>query len=165
VELLSQNSYTLGFADYDTNGTETIADDTIALNGETAALSGQQYTENPVHKTEVIQVANMKIGYLMYNGFNNNFENQLNAAFAEFAAAGVDELVLDLRYNGGGSVQTAVNLGSMVTVNLQVRCFLGYFTMKIYKTIMSSIYSLHQLRVVVLLIALIYRGSMSLPPI
>ncbi|OZV68128.1 S41 family peptidase [Winogradskyella aurantia] len=115
VELLSQNSYTLGFADYDTNGTETIADDTIALNGETAALSGQQYTENPVHKTEVIQVANMSIGYLMYNGFNNNFENQLNAAFAEFAAAGVDELVLDLRYNGGGSVQTAVNLGSMVT--------------------------------------------------
>lgn len=114
--LLGQNSFTLNFADYNTNGTDTvISDDTIVLNGESATVNRQEYTENPVYLTEVIEVNDLRIGYLMYNSFNNNFESELNAAFAEFLSSGVDELVLDLRYNPGGSVQTAAYLGSMIT--------------------------------------------------
>ncbi|WP_458625919.1 S41 family peptidase [Winogradskyella sp. PC D3.3] len=110
-----QNSFTLNFADYNTNGTPDTEDDTITLNGESADLTKTVYSENPIHKSQVLNVNNVKIGYLMYNGFNQNFDSALNNAFGEFKAAGVSELVLDFRYNGGGSVQTAAYLGSMVT--------------------------------------------------
>ncbi|WP_299100782.1 S41 family peptidase [uncultured Winogradskyella sp.] len=115
TDLLSSNNYTLGFADYNNNGTNDTEDDTITLNNENVSLSKETYTENPVHKSEVIQVNGTNIGYLMYNAFNSNYNSALNDAFGEFSTAGVTELVLDLRYNGGGSVQTAAYLGSMVT--------------------------------------------------
>ncbi|MDP5081519.1 MAG: S41 family peptidase [Winogradskyella sp.] len=115
VDLLSQDAYTLNFADYDTNGTPDRSDDTVTINGENAMLTKATYTENPVHRTEVLTVGTTKIGYLMYNGFNANFNSQLNTAFAELKAANVTELVIDLRYNGGGAVQTAAYMGSMVT--------------------------------------------------
>ena len=51
----------------------------------------------------------------MYNAFTSNFDEQLNAAFGQLKAEGVTDLVLDLRYNGGGSVRTATYLGSMIT--------------------------------------------------
>lgn len=115
--LASQNSYTLNFADYNDNGTpENDDDDILTLNGESSTLTKEEYTENPVHIVETLDVDNnIKVGYLMYNSFNSNFNNELNNAFAQFQAEGVDELVIDLRYNGGGSVQTAAYLGSMAT--------------------------------------------------
>ncbi|MFC0604162.1 S41 family peptidase [Winogradskyella pulchriflava] len=114
-DLLELNSYTLNFADYDDNGTTEIADDTVILNGETEDLTKVAYTENPVYKTEVLSIDGINIGYLMYNRFTSNFNSALNSAFSQFQAEGVTELVLDLRYNGGGSVQTAAYLGSMIT--------------------------------------------------
>ncbi len=114
--LFEQDTYTLNFANYDDNGTPDNSDDTITLNGESETLTKVQYTENPVHIAQTITLAdNTKVGYLMYNGFNSNFDGALNDAFAGFLADGVDELVLDFRYNGGGAVQTAAYLGSMVT--------------------------------------------------
>ncbi|MBU2929357.1 peptidase S41 [Winogradskyella psychrotolerans] len=124
IDLLSATSYTLNLANYSDNGTpDTSDDDTVTLSGDSASLSKISYTENPVHKTEVLDVGGISVGYLMYNGFTSEFDNNLNNAFAEFDAAGVSELVLDLRYNGGGSVQTAAYLGSMVT---------GQFTGQVY---------------------------------
>ena len=38
----------------------------------------------------------------MYNGFTNEFDEDLNNAFGELIAAGATDLVLDLRYNSGG---------------------------------------------------------------
>jgi len=121
--LLNQGSYTLNFADYDTNGTPERDDDTITLNGENTSLTKVTYTENPVHRTEILNVGTTTIGYLMYNGFKANFNDALNNAFSEFKSANINELVIDLRYNGGGSIQTAVYMGSMVT---------GQFTGDVY---------------------------------
>ncbi|MDH7914184.1 S41 family peptidase [Winogradskyella sp. SYSU M77433] len=115
ASLLNSTSYTLNFADYDNNGTEDTSDDTITLNGESADLTKVQYTENPVHTVETLTVDGTSIGYLLYNRFTSNYEDELNDAFGQLQAAGVTELVLDLRYNGGGSVQTAAYLGSMIT--------------------------------------------------
>jgi C-terminal processing protease CtpA/Prc len=126
-DLLTTDSYTLNFADYDNNGTSEPEDDSINLNNESAELTKVAYTENPVYKAEVIGLTpSIKVGYLMYNGFNRNFNSELNAAFGEFSAAGISDLVIDLRYNGGGSVQTAAYLGSMIT---------GQFTGEIYSKI------------------------------
>jgi C-terminal processing protease CtpA/Prc len=105
--LLSPDSYTLNMADYD-NGN-------ITPNGQSVTLTKTPYAENPIYKTAVIETAGHTVGYLMYNGFYAAYDGQLNAAFGQFAAAGVTDFVLDLRYNSGGSVQTATYLASMIT--------------------------------------------------
>lgn len=105
--LLNTENYTLNLADYDGGA--------ITPNGQTVSLTKTEITENPVLYTNVIETGQHKVAYLMYNGFTANFDQQLNAAFGTFLAEGATELVLDLRYNGGGSVQTATYLASMIT--------------------------------------------------
>ena len=59
-------------------------------------------------------------GYLAYNSFATPVgEVQLADAFRRFAAAGVTDLVVDLRYNGGGFVHIAAQLGYMVAGQAQ----------------------------------------------
>ncbi|MFV5686325.1 S41 family peptidase [Flavobacterium sp. GB2R13] len=105
--LLAADSYTLNMADY--NGT------TIVANGKSVALTKTVLSENPILINKVITSGSHKIGYLMYNGFYANYDTQLNDAFATLKSQGITDLVLDLRYNGGGSVQTATRLASMIT--------------------------------------------------
>lgn len=118
-DLLSPNSYTIGLATY--NGTD------FTLTGETALLNKTQYNENPVYKAETLTVNGNKIGYLMYNGFIKDYDTELNNAFAQFKADGVSSLVLDLRYNGGGSVETATDLASMITGQFNGQVFYQEF--------------------------------------
>ena len=122
-ELLSNDSYTLNLASYNTNGTENTDDDSIDPTSETINLTKQIYTENPVLKTEILQVENQPVGYLMYNGFVANFNNELNNAFSTFQSNNIQHLVIDLRYNPGGSVNTARLLGSMVTGQFNEQVF------------------------------------------
>lgn len=105
--LLGQQTYTLNLATY--------VDGVITPTGEEVTLTKAEYAENPVYKVTTYTVGDKTVGYLMYNGFYSTYDNDLNDAFGELAAAGVDELVLDLRYNSGGSVRTATYLGSMIT--------------------------------------------------
>jgi carboxyl-terminal processing protease len=105
--LLANDTYTVNFADYD-NGN-------ITPNGESLSLTKTNLTENPILISSVINQGTHNIGYLMYNGFYSNYESQLNTAFGSFASQNVTDLVLDLRYNSGGSVDTATKLASMIT--------------------------------------------------
>lgn len=105
--LLSSESYTLNLADYD-NGK-------ITPNGKSVNLIKTELSENPILINNVITSGTHKIGYLMYNGFYPNYDTQLNDAFATLKSQNITDLVLDLRYNGGGSVQTATRLASMIT--------------------------------------------------
>ncbi|MDO1500963.1 S41 family peptidase [Winogradskyella maritima] len=110
-------SYTINIADYNDNGTATTSDDTITSTDASVSLTKEVYTENPILINDIIEIGGKKIGYLMYNGFR--FEDgpvtELNQAFDDFGNANIDDLVLDLRYNGGGSVSTAIWLSSMIT--------------------------------------------------
>lgn len=56
----------------------------------------------------------VKVGYLVYHQFVVYSGEALALAFAEFAAQGVGEVILDLRYNGGGSVNVSRDLASML---------------------------------------------------
>ncbi len=56
----------------------------------------------------------VKVGYLVYHQFVRYSGEALNQAFTEFAAQGVSEVILDLRYNGGGSVAVSRDLASML---------------------------------------------------
>lgn len=123
--LLSSETYTINLADYDNNGTPESEDDTVTSGSESISLTKEPYTENPVFLSNTLEVSGENVGYLMYNGFTSNFNSQLNAAFANFKANNVQDLVLDLRYNPGGSVNTSILLSSMIT---------GQFTGEIFST-------------------------------
>jgi len=105
--LLGQNTYTLYLAD--------IVNGQIVPNGNSVTLTKTPYTENPVYLKTTFTVGSKKIGYLVYNGFYTAYETELNNAFAYFQAEGITHLILDLRYNSGGSVATATRLASMIT--------------------------------------------------
>ncbi len=105
--LLSNESYTLNLADYDEGN--------YTPNGQSVSLIKGIYEENPVYYKNVYEVESHKIGYLVYNGFYAKYDDEMNNAFSYFQAEGVTDLVLDLRYNSGGSVASATRLASMIT--------------------------------------------------
>ncbi|RNL90701.1 carboxyl-terminal protease [Sinomicrobium pectinilyticum] len=106
--LFGQNdTYTLNMGDVENN--------TISPNGEEVTLTKHEYTEDPVYLYDVFTIGSHKIGYLVYNGFTASFDNTLNDVFSDFKSQGVTDLVLDLRYNPGGSVNSALQLSSMIT--------------------------------------------------
>jgi len=123
--LLSTENYTLNLGVYDNKGTPETGDDSITSGSESISLTKEIYTEDPVFLTNTLNVGGEKVGYLMYNGFTSNFDSQLNAAFGDFLANNVQHLVLDLRYNPGGSVNSSILLSSMIT---------GQFTGEIFST-------------------------------
>ena len=103
----ANNTYTLNLAD--------ISDGVITPNGREVILTKQEgLAENRVFITDTFDVNGQMIGYLMYNGFTNEFDEDLNSAFGQLSAAGVTDLILDLRYNGGGSVNSSRLLSSMI---------------------------------------------------
>jgi carboxyl-terminal processing protease len=67
-----------------------------------------------VSLTRVVEVDGRKVGYFSFLNFVRPSEAALNEAFAALREAGAIELVLDLRYNGGGLVDIAVHLSSLI---------------------------------------------------
>src|SRR5690606_9751199 len=74
----------------------------------------ENLVENPILISKVLEVSGQKVGYLMYNSFVADFDDELNEKFGEFAAAGITDLILDLRYNGGGRVSSAIQIASSI---------------------------------------------------
>lgn len=103
--LLGRTSYELSLAQ--------IEGTTISETGETVPLEAVTLTEDPVHIAKVLDGTN--IGYLMYNSFQLNSHQRLNDVFDTFDSESVDELVVDLRYNSGGTVITSQLLGSLIS--------------------------------------------------
>ena len=79
-----------------------------------ADLTASQLTTTPVKQSRVLDVGGAKVGYLLFNDFILPGENQLKAAIQNFQAAAVSDLVLDLRYNGGGYLYMASQLAYMI---------------------------------------------------
>lgn len=123
IQLLSPNNYTINLASYNDNGTPETDDDTIDPINQSVNLTKTPYTENPIFIKSILEVANQNVGYLMYNGFTRDFDSQLNDTFNYFQSQNIQNLVLDLRYNSGGSVNTAILLSSMITGQLTGQVF------------------------------------------
>lgn len=77
-------------------------------------LAKGAYAQTPVIYNDIIELEgyHTKIGYLVYTGFESEYDDELLSVLGEFAAEGVGEVILDLRCNGGGSVASAVKLCS-----------------------------------------------------
>ncbi|UBZ14168.1 carboxyl-terminal protease [Flagellimonas marinaquae] len=109
TELLFGNNstYTLGMA--------TVENETISNNDKEVQLTKiENQIEDPILIAETLDVNGTKVAYLMYNRFLSSFNEDLNDAFAKFKTDGATELVLDMRYNPGGNVNTSRLLASMI---------------------------------------------------
>ncbi len=83
----------------------------------TVNLAIANYQVNPVLKDTVYNTGNGHVvGYIVFNSFTSdtNADPVLDAAFNYFTAQGVTDLVVDLRYNGGGYVSTAEYLDNLI---------------------------------------------------
>lgn len=96
------------------NGTTLTLEGVKYVNGVAGAtfsisLTKASYKSSPIFATNVFTAGTKKIGYLAYARFStlSNSKPDFDAAFANFKASGVTDLIIDLRYNGGGSVATA----------------------------------------------------------
>lgn len=80
----------------------------------TASLERGAYHETPIACCKVIDVEdyNKRVGYLCYLGFEHEYNEELTEALTYLASEGVEELILDLRCNGGGALSSAIVLCS-----------------------------------------------------
>lgn len=124
--------------------------------GETVSMTAREMVENPVIISKVLESDEKKIGYLHYTSFTLESCPYLIEACKQFKAEGVKELILDLRYNGGGYVFTEELLMSMLAPQAAVAAG-EVFSMEIYndelmaefeedgESTASSFTTLHQL--------------------
>jgi hypothetical protein len=78
------------------------------------SLTAKVVSSASVKNAKVIDTASGKVGYLTFDDFNAVAEKQLIDAFTLFRNQGVSDLVLDMRYNGGGLLYIASELGYMI---------------------------------------------------
>ena len=75
-------------------------------------LTATKLDPTPILVNTIVEEGADKIGYLVYDAFDAAYDNDLLNVLADFKAKGVTDLVLDLRYNGGGYVMTSNMLSS-----------------------------------------------------
>ena len=81
----------------------------------TVTMSRSNLAPQPVNRTRVIDTPTGRVGYMLINTFSPfESERDIANAFASFASQGLSDLVLDLRYNGGGLLATASQTAFMV---------------------------------------------------
>jgi hypothetical protein len=81
----------------------------------TTSLGIASYSINSVLCDSVYTVGPKKVGYVVFNQFlGASAQTELTNTINKFQAAGVKYLIVDLRYNGGGSVETSEKFSSML---------------------------------------------------
>lgn len=81
----------------------------------TLSLQAGNYAEKQVYLDTVYNTGGKKVGYLVFNSFLGNINNinaEFQRVFSRFASEQVTEVVVDLRYNGGGYVYLAERLSN-----------------------------------------------------
>ncbi len=79
-----------------------------------ASLQAIEVNTSAVQNERIIDTPTGKVGYLTFNTHNNVAERQLIETMRRFQAAGISDLVLDVRYNGGGYLDIASELAYMI---------------------------------------------------
>jgi carboxyl-terminal processing protease len=88
--------------------------DAGASTSRTVLLTSANVTSTPVQNTRTITTGTGLVGYMLFNDHIATSESGLINAFTTLANAGVTDLVLDLRYNGGGYVAIASQVAYMI---------------------------------------------------
>ncbi|MCK5781868.1 MAG: hypothetical protein KAH10_04725 [Flavobacteriales bacterium] len=128
-QFLSKESYSITLGEYDREN------ETFILLDETRTLTAVELSTNPIIKSEIYDIKGTKIAYLLYNSFIHKYDRELIYEFEKYKAEGVSELILDFRYNGGGSVASALNISSMIAPKSDIG---KVFLKKEYNTVLQD---------------------------
>lgn len=98
------------------NVNQTIQFEGLKLTGEifNQSLTKGDVKINTVLYHDVIVDGDYRIGYFVFNNFIDRSSQDLKIVFDDFKAAGVNEVVIDLRYNGGGTLGATDTLASLL---------------------------------------------------
>jgi len=94
----------------------TATFDLLSVDGtsRTITVTKGSYTEQTVHTYGTRQINGANVGYMRIDSFRQTTADEINAAVDSFVDEGISELVLDLRYNGGGFTAVALDLASQI---------------------------------------------------
>jgi C-terminal processing protease CtpA/Prc len=85
-----------------------------SASSRTITLTASAVTETPVPVVQTLSTASGNVGYILFNDHIATSEQGLFNAFTTLANAGVTDLVLDIRYNGGGYLDIASEVAYMI---------------------------------------------------
>ncbi|GAB4517181.1 MAG: S41 family peptidase [Amphiplicatus sp.] len=92
-----------------------VVQDAGASSSRTVTLTSANIAPKPVNLTRVIDTPSGKVGYMLLTTFSPfASEKDIADAISAMKADGIGDLVLDLRYNGGGLLAVASQLGYMI---------------------------------------------------
>ena len=91
-----------------------LKDKTLTAEPVGVAMTAVEMYQDPILKDTVINKDGHRVGYLCYSDYTERSTAELIKVFTRFKTAGVTDVVLDLRYNGGGYVSTARSLCSIL---------------------------------------------------
>ncbi len=88
----------------------------------TKSLTPVVFQEDPVFFDTLYTIGEKKTGYLVYHQFisgpngdaTDQYDKKLEGIFENFKQRGISELIIDLRYNGGGQLTSAIQLSSLI---------------------------------------------------
>ena len=112
--------YDLQYGDMGTITVQRIDGTNSSVEPSTVSLSVGYYQENPVAYSglitlpEAVADSGKKIGYLSYLSFDADYDTELIDALRKLGEEGITDLILDLRVNGGGSVNSSILLASSI---------------------------------------------------
>ncbi len=72
------------------------------------------YAVHTVSHVKIYHIKNKKVGYMVFSDFIPSKEAEIDRIFKQFKSAQVNDLILDLRYNGGGDMNVAKHLSSLI---------------------------------------------------
>jgi C-terminal processing protease CtpA/Prc len=99
-------------------GMGTYAAGVFSANGISNTITKVELQTNPILKDTIVKWGGRKVGYLAYIQFLTSYDDSLRAVFGRFKTTGIDELVIDLRYNGGGYVTSSDLLTNLIVKDL-----------------------------------------------
>ena len=80
-------------------------------------MTSVDVTSTPVQNVDTVTTASGKVGYMLFNDHIATAEQELIDAVNQLKTAGISDLVLDIRYNGGGFLDIASELAYMIAGN------------------------------------------------
>ena len=108
----------------------------------TLSLATTEFSENPNFMHEVFEMGDKKIGYYVYNFFatgptsnSDQYNTEMDQIFADFKAAGITDLIVDLRFNSGGAESATINLASLIGTGVTTA---DVFTIREYNELVTD---------------------------
>ena len=86
----------------------------VSDNAKTVTMTPSEVANAPVLNVKTLNLGDDRVGYFQFNSHNSPSEKALKDTVTQLATAGVDDIVVDLRYNGGGLLAVASELAYMV---------------------------------------------------